>query len=306
MERPDFSLILCVKNGLPYLTQAVDSIAAQTYNNFEVIVQDSKSTDGSLEYLRKEKRFANWSVVSESDAGIGDAYNRAVQRCRGAIIGSIDADNLLKPNALADVRRFLHTRDDVACVYGSVEMISGDGATQSVFEPADFDYLSLLQCELVPPFSTSFFVSDRCGPVLNYDAELETCADYDLWLRICHLPVVRIPTVLGCTRLSDNSMTCQPNKYEQFVRDKIFALERHCAQQHRGGLRDSLVRKGSVGVYAWAAESVFAMTGPEELYKSFCERGFAVDRSAWRLHYHQQVYNFKQLQEQFHALRKAS
>src|SRR5262249_24903502 len=101
MSQPRVSLILCVKNGMPYLRDAPPSAAAQTCRDFELVVQDGASTDGSLELLRSATGLPEVSLVSAPDAGLGDGCNRAIRRCRGDIVGTIDADNLLEPDAVA-------------------------------------------------------------------------------------------------------------------------------------------------------------------------------------------------------------
>src|SRR4051812_31760457 len=105
---PLVSLILCVKNGMPYLPDALASVAGQSHRNIELVVQDAESNDGTLEALAAvSNRLPVVDVVSEPDAGIGDAYNRAIARCRGEIVGSIDADNVLMPDAVEQAVEFL-------------------------------------------------------------------------------------------------------------------------------------------------------------------------------------------------------
>src|SRR3954470_16079290 len=97
---PLVSIILCVRNGFPHVREAVESVRALTYGNYELVVQDGASTDGTLEYVRSIEGLPAISIVSAADSGIGQGFNRAVQRCRGEIVGSVDADNRLRPDAL--------------------------------------------------------------------------------------------------------------------------------------------------------------------------------------------------------------
>src|SRR5262245_22893695 len=129
MNQPLVSLVLCVLDGMPYLPEAVESVRAQTYPNLELIVQDGCSTDGSLEYLRSLDGLPGLQLVSEPDRGIGEAYNRAYARCRGDIVGSIDADNLLDPNAVTTAVALFESHPDAVAIYGAVRMIGADGVT---------------------------------------------------------------------------------------------------------------------------------------------------------------------------------
>jgi glycosyltransferase involved in cell wall biosynthesis len=92
------------------------SVRSLTYSNYELVVQDGASTDGTLEYFRSIEGLPAMSIVSAPDSGIGQGFNRAVQRCAGDIIGSVDADNLLHPDALDVVVRRFAEHPDAAVV----------------------------------------------------------------------------------------------------------------------------------------------------------------------------------------------
>ncbi|MGZ4357344.1 MAG: glycosyltransferase [Gaiellaceae bacterium] len=261
MAEPVVSLILCVKNGMPYLPEAVASVAAQTYRSFELVVQDAESTDGSLEFLRGVEGVPEVRIVTEPDGGIGDAYNRAVSRCHGEIVGSIDADNLLAPHALERAVEFVSQRPDLAAAYGGSNMVSADGELLYPWMPDEFDLLRVLTCELVPPFAVTFFSRAVCGSELRFDESLETCADFDMWLRISHFPIARIPDVLGSTRLSEASMTRRSITYDRYIADKSAALERYLARYEESPLLQAVRARSLAGIRLWAAESVYDVEG---------------------------------------------
>jgi glycosyltransferase involved in cell wall biosynthesis len=255
------SLVLCVKDGMPYLPEALASVAAQTYRDFELIVQDCKSTDGTSVVLAGIKGLPRVDVVSELDSGIGDAYDRAVGRCRGEIIGSIDADNVLEPDALARAVAAFERFPEAAAVYGGCRVMDAEGTVLYPFMPQEFDALRLLFGELVPPFSVAFFSRRVCGEALRLDASLRTCADFDLWLRISDLPIVRIPEFLGRTRLSEYSMSRRADEYDQYIADKRTALENHLERVQPGLLTEPVRRRALAGLHLWAAEAVYDIEG---------------------------------------------
>ncbi|MBI3416685.1 MAG: glycosyltransferase [Verrucomicrobia bacterium] len=257
---PLISLILCVKNGMPYLPQAIESVRAQTFRDFELIVQDARSTDGSLEYLRSLCDLPAIEIVSEPDGGIGDAYNRAVRRCQGALIGTIDADNLLEPDALAKTAAQFQAHPDWAAFYGVSHMIDEHRKITSTWTPPEFELAGLRRCEVVPPFSVSFFARAVCGDELRFDETLKTCADFDLWLRLSHLPIHLVQDLFGSTRISEHSMSCRAATYEQFCQDKITALGRHLTRAGVG-IDHEIYREAVGGIYAWAAESLLRIEG---------------------------------------------
>lgn len=267
---PHVSLILCTKNGMPYLPEAVGSTCAQTYRDFEVIVQDACSTDGSIEYLRTVQGLPSIAIVSEPDSGIGDAYNRAVRRCRGEIIGSIDADNLLEPDALAKVIQQFTDHPQAAALYGASHNITADGDRSSTWVPPDFYLSGLLACDVVPPFGQSFFSRAVCGTELRFDESMATCADYDLWLRLSNHPIVRIEEVIGSVRRSAKSMTCQPQRYDEFCRDKLAALKRFLIRSNEP-VDGASYRRAAGGIYAWAAQSVSKLEGENKRAEKYLQ-----------------------------------
>ena len=264
---------------MPFVREAVASLKAQTFSDYEVVVQDAASTDGTADFLR-QLRFANVRMASEPDSGLGDAYNRAFPRCRGEIVGTLDSDNLLVPNALEAVDVLFREHRTAVAIYGAVKMIGARGQQVGSFVPDAFDQRALMRCELVPPFSTSFFHRQRCGRELRGDASLTAAQDFELWLRLSDREIVRSTAVLGATRLSHKSMSRNAENYERFCAEKIVALERFIAD--RPQLRTQ--RNAAVtGIYCWAAESILEIEGPGPRFESFVDGAAALSPKDDRL-----------------------
>ena len=269
---PRFSIVLFTKNGMPFVREAVASLEAQTFDDYEVVIQDAESTDGTADFL-SQLRFATIRMASEPDSGLGDAYNRAFPRCRGEIVGTLDSDNLLLPNALEAVDALFREHRTAVAIYGAVKMIDAAGDEVGFFVPEAFDQRAVMSCELVPPFSTTFFHRQRCGPELHGDASLTTNQDFELWLRLSDREIVRSRTILGATRLSYKSMSRNADNYEHFCAEKIDALQRFIADRPR--LKPE--RNAAVtGIYCWAAESILEIEGPGPHFESFVDRAAAL------------------------------
>jgi glycosyltransferase involved in cell wall biosynthesis len=276
---PLVSLILCVKNGMPHLPDALASVADQGYQDIELVVQDAESNDGTLGAVAAvTNRLPAVEVVSEPDAGVGDAYNRAVARCHGEIVGSIDADNVLMPDAVEQAVEFLGSRPTTAAVYGGSNMLAPDGEILYPWLPDEFDLLRLLACELVPPFAVSFFNRRVCGEELRFDPSLRTCADFDLWLRLSELPIQRIPSILGGTRLSDASMTRREETYDQYIVDKTDAIARFLGRFEQSALVDSVRSRSLAGLHFWSAESIWDIAdGRNDRFERYLARALQLD-----------------------------
>ena len=120
------------------MREAVASLEAQTFDDYELVIQDAASTDGTAEFLA-QIRLSNVDMISEPDTGLGDAYNRAFPRCRGEIVGTLDADNLLVPNALEAVDALFREHRTAVAIYGAVKMINATGEQIGLFVPEAFD-----------------------------------------------------------------------------------------------------------------------------------------------------------------------
>ena len=99
---PKASVVMSVYNGEPFLRQAVASILHQTFTDFEFIVVDDGSTDGTAEilssYARADSRLC---VVTQENRGLIKSLNRATGMARGEYIARMDADDISMPKRLA-------------------------------------------------------------------------------------------------------------------------------------------------------------------------------------------------------------
>jgi glycosyltransferase involved in cell wall biosynthesis len=113
---PVVSVIIPVFNTKAYLRQCLDSVAAQTLQEIEVICVDNGSTDGSYEFLQAYAQcHANVTVVRHAEGRQGGARNAGISRAKGEYIGFVDSDDFVSPNMLQGMVDAAHAgRADVA------------------------------------------------------------------------------------------------------------------------------------------------------------------------------------------------
>jgi len=269
---PLVSIILCVRNGMPHVRDAVESVRAQTYGNYELVIQDAASTDGTTEYLRSLKGFANMSFASAPDSGMGQGFNRALARCRGDLVATVDADNRLKPHALGTAVHAFQTRPDAAVIYGTCDVINEQGQFVHTFIPRKFDLLGLLDGSVVPPFGSSVFSRRVCGDRLYFDEDFVVVPDFALWLRLASLPIVRILDVLIDVRAGRQSNTYQPDSYDKHTHFKLRAANAFLSDERRELALEALRRRAEAGIHLWAADSMQVIGGPQERIDRFFEK----------------------------------
>jgi len=115
---PAISLHMAVWNREDYLGPAIESVLGQTRGDFELIVADDGSTDGSLAvaqgYARRDPRVR---VITCEHGGANRALRRATELSTGAYLGMVDSDDLLEPTALAEAAAVLDADAAAGVVY---------------------------------------------------------------------------------------------------------------------------------------------------------------------------------------------
>lgn len=123
---PLISVIVPVYNVAPYLRRCIDSLLAQTFSNFELILVDDGSTDGSSqicdEYGNEEKnKKTRVSVIHQPNAGVSAARNRGMEAARGYYISFVDADDWVEPRFLEAFAKAADEREPDIVVQGFVD-----------------------------------------------------------------------------------------------------------------------------------------------------------------------------------------
>lgn len=122
-EKPiKLSIVTATWNAENFLPRAIKSLQQQTDKDFEWIVSDGASTDGTLEILKKVEGI-NIKIISKEDFGIYDALNRGIKSCNGEFYLVIGADDELYPNAVKDYKESIE--DDVDIITAWIDVDCG-------------------------------------------------------------------------------------------------------------------------------------------------------------------------------------
>ena len=125
VAQPTISVVTPSLNHGRFLRQTIESVAAQTFRNFEHIVVDGGSTDGTVEIL---KEFPHLRWISERDDHVVEAYQKALFMARGQyIIQCCVSDGFLDPNWFRKCVDVLEKDDEVSLVWGFAQTMSEEG-----------------------------------------------------------------------------------------------------------------------------------------------------------------------------------
>jgi hypothetical protein len=161
-------------------------------------------------------------------------------------------------------------------------MVDAAGAHLHRWTPPAFDLLGLMEGAVVPPFATSFFSRERCGAELRFDEEFRTVADFELWLRLSPLPIVRVFDVLADVRIGAKSSTWNAENYENQSSFKLRAVRRFLDSEARGRVLTSWYERAEAGIYLWAVDSMAVIGGSQELIDRYFAKASKADVSSER------------------------
>ena len=185
-KRPSISIIVAVFNGAQTLQRAIDSVSNQVYPYKELIIIDGASSDGTLEVIKKNLgRIDYW--VSEKDAGIHHAWNKAIQVSKGEWLYFLGADDALNnKNVLSEFRDICEDVDN-QLIYGQVMVMTKDWVTKTIM---DRDWRGIktkfLNSENRIPHQATFHHRNLFHKYGRFDESLKIAGDYDFLLR-CYL-----------------------------------------------------------------------------------------------------------------------
>lgn len=235
---PAVSVVLVTYNHERYVYQAIRSVLAQTFPDFELVIVDDGSTDGTAEVVAS---FSDPRLLSirQENQGPGAATNRALSACRGKYVALMSGDDMCHP------QRLQRQLDAYACggsrmLFSDVTLIGDDGSPVPTGNPYEgvFDVTPQTQAEIYHRF---FF----CGNFINgitafterilfgdspYDPLLYQLQDFDVWIRLLkRYEFSFLPDRLVSYRIRSNQQNLSSSRPGHWVRhnnEYLFLMRR--------------------------------------------------------------------------------
>ena len=206
-----FSIIVPSFNQGQFIEQALISLFSQGGDDYEVIVVDGGSIDGSVDIIRKYKeKHRRLTIIVEADKGQSDALNKGFHLARGEYLTWLNTDDIMLPGTLDALRKFIGTQNVKPkwIVGNTVYIDAKDSVICFVRGNRWRDFL--YKQGAVPVFGpSSFFTRKLLLKIGEVDESLRYCMDWDLWIRfkIAGERFVRIDRYLWALRRHDASKT---------------------------------------------------------------------------------------------------
>jgi len=180
---PQISVVMPVYNALPFLNLSISSILGQTFSDFEFVILDDASTDGSTELLQDWARRDARIQLYESDEqlGLARSSNAVVAKARAPIVARMDADDIAHPDRLRLQFEILNGAPDVVVV-GT--LCNGIDATGKVVRPRDRWRLLRSSLQIPFPHGSTMFRRQVFDEVGGYNESMTGAEDQDLFRKM--------------------------------------------------------------------------------------------------------------------------
>ena len=213
----------------PYIEESICSILTQTYTDFEFLIIDDGSTDGTLNIIRKFDDPRMRLITHSRNLGLIETLNQGIDLCTGEYIARMDGDDIALPHRFERQVNFMDVHPDCGVCGSQVYLLGRDSTTTKPLNHEEIRCWQLFHCTIVHPtvMIRKSVLEDHGIRYLNYlHAE-----DYEIWNRLAAVTqVVNLPDVLLMYRQHSNQISnihqqVQLIQSERIRRDQLHLLD---------------------------------------------------------------------------------
>lgn len=287
--RPAVAVIIPCFNLKTYLRRAVQSVLAQSFADFELIVVDDASSDGSLDTIR-DISDPRLRLATIDHRGCAGARNEGVRLSSAPLISFLDGDDVWEPDRLAEHVRSMDGHPDVDLSFSLTRVIDANGRALFPMHPHGGGRLDLADLFVENHIRTGSSVMLRrsaleaAGP---FDESLVASSDVDMWLRLASPArpnVLCIPQVLNRYRRRRVQVTSDRGRVAKAL-DQVYdrAVSRNQSRLQPLLSRNLVNRRRYYAYLAWEQdEQLAALAELRESWRASPAR-FMIDRRSWML-----------------------
>jgi glycosyltransferase involved in cell wall biosynthesis len=266
------SIILPTYNRAGFIGAALDSVLAQTWTRWELVIVDDGSTDGTQELL---DAYDDPRVVRlrQDNRGVSAARNEGIRASSGPVLALLDSDDQWLPHKLERQLEYMRRHGYEICQTNEIWIRNGRRVNQKAkyAKPEGWFFEESLKMCLISP-SCTMFTRRAWADIGPFDEAMPSCEDYDMWLRAClHYPVGLVGEALTVKHggRPDQLSNCVPCADEHRIRAlfKILQCGKLDASQ-RGAALEELERK--IAIYAQGCEKRGRNDDAERVWTLFC------------------------------------
>ena len=224
------SIITATYNSKRTLRDTLESVLSQTFSDYEHIIIDGDSKDGSLDLIRTyvPKYGDRLKVVSEPDQGIYDAMNKGIQMATGDVIGILNSDDFYTSDDALQVIVDAFANNDIDATYGDIHFVNDDDLSKCVryYSSAIFrrSFMRFGLMPAHPSFYCKKAVYEKYG---SFDTSYKVAADFENLLRIIYVGNIRTKYIPKdfVTMRTGGASTAGLSSRTQIMKDHLRALK---------------------------------------------------------------------------------
>lgn len=212
IKNPLVSVYITNYNYGKYIRQSIESLLAQTLQDFELFIIDDGSTDESRKVIEEYAEYPNISIIYQRNKGLNITNNIALRVSRGKYIMRLDADDYLTEDALETMAGVLEENDELGLVFPDYYLVDAYG--HAIGEVRRFNFKNEVSLLDQPAHGACTMIRrEFLNHVGGYD-ESYSCQDgYELWIKfISHFKVLNINKPLFSYRQHGNNLTTNENR----------------------------------------------------------------------------------------------
>ncbi len=222
-RQPLVSIIMNCYNSALYLREAINSVLAQTYQNWELIFWDNKSTDDSPNIFKSYSDARMHYFLTPEFTKLGQARNMAVTKAKGEWLGFLDCDDVWLPDKLArQVVIIANEGQDLGLVYGQCLVIKSGNEVSSKWANRQYRYINKTILKVLPegdvfekilkfnfiPLVTSLVNMVAYHEIGGLSAYFEQGEDYELFVKIAAIRKIRaVQDIIALYRIHENNIS---------------------------------------------------------------------------------------------------
>jgi GT2 family glycosyltransferase len=285
------SVIVPTYNTANYIDEALDSVFAQTYGNFEVIVVNDGSPDTDRMEQVLEPYMNRIVYLKHGNRWLSAARNTGIRKAAGEYLAFLDSDDVWLAEHLAEQVKFLGERPSLDMVYGDAVLFGETSATgrkySSLYPPKTsvWSFEELLSMDATEIFPSSVVVKRQAVIEAGlFDETVRYCEDIDLWLRMAYrgARIQYNPNALICRRAHATAMSKTPEKLLRGNFEVFLKLAKNLElSPHRRSLLERRIAGWRAGVDLWEGRQSLAEGNFEEARQSLARANAVFHR--WKL-----------------------
>ena len=191
MKHPRVSIVMTVYNTERYLSESVESILNQSFNDFEFIIIDDGSTDNGWNILKNYADCDSRIILQGNgeNLGMAQSLNKGLKIAVGEYIARFDSDDISLPNRLAEQISYMESNPSVDLITTAVDYINADGEIVGQYTPPSNPILIRWNLIFSNPFRHPTSLWRRVAVenlVGSYNPDFRYAEDYEFFARVCH------------------------------------------------------------------------------------------------------------------------